>query len=307
MKNRLLSLMLALALCVTAVPFALAGGTGPVIDYGNAAVGPDLNHLTRFLYLTWAEGYTGPTAQCEMTLVYEDYDEPDGNERLKRYRLPDSALQTDLVPYYENGKAETRLQCYLLFDSPGNVQSVEVAAGSFAHRDGFESPAVTLGNPNLHSPDAPFTRFSKVMQAQEPLNSSIGVGVGDEIVLNDVLPLPVTIKLDGETAAQLPANYPAGTSFTAAEGTHTLELYALGQRWTTQSYTGVPQTQVYKNQLKDIAGEAGLLLLGPLAAPLAMIIAPPAGIAAALSPVFAIQAIPAVLKAVFRVFNLLKH
>lgn len=308
MKKRVLSLCLALALLLSCVPFAFAQTAGPIVDYGCIALPRRPGDLDRMIYFTLAQGYTALTETFRIVIRYEDYDIPVTEDQMREYTADASQVETVQIPYYENGTHQTRLQCFVPFERLSGVVSVEIPAGSFAYVDGSASPAASFGAPSLLFYTAPFNYYSKVMQETMSLDCGLDVGVGDRIMLHCELPVPVSIWLDGEKKADLDAHTPAGTSFTMeTEGTHTVELRVMDAEFSSQTFRVAPQMQVYRDQLGAVAGEVGLLFLAPLAAPIAFVIMPPAGIAAALAPLFAGGGIIEVFAAVFRVFNLLKR
>ena len=308
LKKRILSVCLILAMLLICVPFAFAQTAGPIADYGCIALPRRPGDLDRMVFFTLAQGYTALTETFRVVIRYEDYDVPVTEDQMREYTADASQVETVQIPYYENGTHQTRLQCFVPFERLSGIVSVEIPAGSFAYVDGSASPAASFNRPQLLFHSTPFNCRSKVMQDTISLNGGLDVGVGDQIVLSCELPVPVSVWLDGEKKADLDAHTPAGTSFTMdTEGTHTVQLRVMGAEFSSQTFRVVPQMQVYKDQLGAVTEDVGLLFLAPLAAPVAFVIMPPAGIAAALAPLFAGGGIIEVFAAVFRVFNLLKR
>ena len=300
MKNRILALALSLVLLLSAVPFVAAAADGVVADCFKLSL-----DNRSYVVLTLAARYLAPTDDCTITLRYlESSEEPQNTVEV----VADAAvLDVRQIAFEENGAAGTRLQCYVPVDRPNLIRAVEIEAGSFVCADLTVNPQTTLGEPPLLQTSDVVKRFSRVMQADAWLSDPIGVGEGDRIYLSRSLPVPVCVLLDGQQVASLAANAAAGTGFTVkGRGSHTLELRVMDRVLSQQTFTVVSQSQVYRNQLhlawEDVAG----MMLLPLAAPIATIIAPPAGIAAVLAPLLAGDSFGEFFRALFRVFNLMK-
>lgn len=315
MKNRVLSILLVCVLLLGAAVPAFAQNSAPetVVGFGRfylyAPVQAPMDAKDdRVVYFILDEAYTEPAESCHLLVDYVTGYNEDGSPMVQTQSLTLADLHVRAVPYEENGKQSTRLLCWFPESRDCAPDRVEIAAGSFLRADGGICPAVTLDDFPFVYLDNPFSRESKVLEETDTLTSYTPVGAQDALVLNAVIPVPVSICYDGQTLGERAAMQPGELRFLAGDaGTHTVEVRFEDYPLYQLTFDVKTQKQVYSSTMRNLWDEIKYYPLLPLAAPLAMVIAPPAGIAAALSPLLAGELISSFLRYAFRIFNLLKH
>lgn len=315
MKKRLLSLLLILGLLLTTLPLAVAqkSDAQTIVSFGRLCLEtPVVEPLDaaqeRVVWFILAEDYTDAAESCHLLVDYITGRNDDDSPMVQTQSLTRCDLHLRKITCRENGRQSTRLMCWFPENRCCAPDRVEIAAGSFVRADGGVCPALSFDDFPFLFFDRPFSRRSRVLEETDRLSASTAVGEHDPILFDTQLPVPVSFWYDGVKVADRDAMETGESRLDAgAAGTHTLEIRFEDYPLLRQTVAVTAQKQVYSRTMRELWDEAKYLPLLPLVSPLAFIIAPPAGIAAALSPLVAGEAFGTMLRYFFRIFNLLKH
>lgn len=314
MKKRLLSILLAVLLIVSAVSLAYAEALPEdVTAYGAFYTKtPDADgnqQINRYLYLTLNERYTAVTGTLSATVTevsYETYETTD----VAIDRSDISAERNEVVI---DGTQQTRLQLIIKYDNPAQVRTLRIAANSLTDAAGKHNREIVLeGEPYFYYYSVGGTGHSQILGGEYEIFSMLAgtlAGDGDTIdLVTSMAPTPFTILLDGELLCEVPANCEKTVSFTASgAGGHELTLMRGDEVCESYPFEVLSQRDVYRGALQSAWSEAATSPFLLLAAVLLWWV-PYLGPAAVLgSPIYAALSAGNILSLLFRGIQLIKY
>ena len=257
MKKRLLSMLLALALLVCAVPFAAAENTED-----HWYVYWDLTDETTLAFCIVPPDYyveASPDAAVEYTIG--------DNSVSTTMNVP---LQGETVSYYRNLSVTSRLMLWgkvpitkeqyhmhVKWNIPANIALRADGSGNPAH------PPLRYGENGFDG--LSLRAWSNLTQTEFEPDSDHPVAVGDMIRITWESVLPAEIYRDGELLTTLCAG--EGMSYQNTEeepGDHVLTAVCNGRTISKISYRVISPQQAYRDNLKHALGGFGTLALLPI-------------------------------------------